>query len=547
MKRFAFYGRGSTEDRQDPASSRAWQLSRATSLIDGHDAIVVAEYFDIGQSRSLPWQRRPEASRLLDALANPSRGFDAVIIGEPQRAFSGNQFSLTFPLFVHHGVQLWVPEVGGPVDPDSEAHDLVMTLFGGMSKGERNRIRTRVKTAMRSQAQDGRFLGGRPPYGYKLADAGTHPNPEKARIGQRLHRLEPDPATAPVVERIFTEFVGGFGYSKIASGLTDDGILSPSGHDPRRNRHRQTSAGLWGKTAVKAILQNPRYTGYSVWSKQRRDEVLVDKDNVALGHTSKLRWNNEDDWLWSDEPTHQAIVSRELFEEAQRTIASGKRPTSGNRKTPNPYPLKGMVVCSICGRKMQGNQLRGKLHYRCVMKSDYPGADHPRSLSVREEDLLPTIDDWLNQLFDPIEIERTCQTLHQSQAAPDATAEELEARRTIKECDTELANYREALRTAPSAAVAGWIAETEERRKAAELRLARISTGRGMSPAEIRSVVEQMQGIVRILQTADTADRRRIYEAARLTVIYDHERRRAKLQTAPYPGVWSPERVGGGT
>ena len=150
MKRFAFYGRVSTEDRQDPASSRAWQLSRATSLIDGHDAIVVAEYFDIGQSRSLPWQRRPEASRLLDALANPSRGFDAVIIGEPQRAFSGNQFSLTFPLFVHHGVQLWVPEVGGPVDPDSEAHDLVMTLFGGMSKGERNRIRTRVKTAMRS-------------------------------------------------------------------------------------------------------------------------------------------------------------------------------------------------------------------------------------------------------------------------------------------------------------------------------------------------------------------------------------------------------------
>jgi hypothetical protein len=44
---------------------------------------MVAEYFDIGESRSLPWKRRPEATRLLDALANPDRGFDAVVIGEP--------------------------------------------------------------------------------------------------------------------------------------------------------------------------------------------------------------------------------------------------------------------------------------------------------------------------------------------------------------------------------------------------------------------------------------------------------------------------------
>ena len=56
------------------------------------------EFFDIGQSRSLPWSRRPEASRLLAELKNPDRGFEAVVIGEPQRAFYGNQFSLTFPV-----------------------------------------------------------------------------------------------------------------------------------------------------------------------------------------------------------------------------------------------------------------------------------------------------------------------------------------------------------------------------------------------------------------------------------------------------------------
>lgn len=79
-----------------------------------HGGEIVEEFFDIGTSRSLPWKRRPQANRLLDKLAQPGRGFEAVAIGEPQRAFYGNQFGLTFPIFAHYGVQLWVPEVGGP-------------------------------------------------------------------------------------------------------------------------------------------------------------------------------------------------------------------------------------------------------------------------------------------------------------------------------------------------------------------------------------------------------------------------------------------------
>jgi hypothetical protein len=55
-------------------------------------------------------------------------------VGEPQRAFYGNQFGNTFPIFAHYGVPLWVPEVGGPIDPDNEAHDLIMSVFGGASK-----------------------------------------------------------------------------------------------------------------------------------------------------------------------------------------------------------------------------------------------------------------------------------------------------------------------------------------------------------------------------------------------------------------------------
>jgi len=91
---------------------------------------------------------------------------------------------------------------------------LIMSVFGGMSKGERNRIKLRVRAAMAAQAAvEGRFLGGRPPYGYRIADAGPHPNPAKAADGKRLHKLEPDPQTAWVVRRIFAEYLAGRGRS----------------------------------------------------------------------------------------------------------------------------------------------------------------------------------------------------------------------------------------------------------------------------------------------------------------------------------------------
>ena len=285
--RFAFYGRVSTEDQQDPVASRNWQLSRARALAEPHGEIIL-EYFDIGLSRSIPWKRRPEAARLLGDIRDRSRGIDGVVVGEPHRAFYGNQYGLTFPVLVHYGVQLWVPEVGGAIDPDSEAHELIMSVFGGMSKGERNRIKIRVRSAMAAQAQvEGRFLGGRPPFGYRLADGGPHPNLAKAADGRRLHVLEPDPVTAPVVRRIFAEYLAGTGLFTIAEGLTKDGVLSPSAQDRARNRHRSTTA--WSKGAVRVILTNPRYTGRQVWNKQRKDEVLIDVEDVALGHESRMR------------------------------------------------------------------------------------------------------------------------------------------------------------------------------------------------------------------------------------------------------------------
>ena len=94
--RFAFYGRVSTEDYQDPVTSRARQLDQAAALVAGHGQIV-AEFFDIGHSRTLAWPRRPRAAALVAALADPDRGWDAIVIGEYERAFYGGQYASMAP------------------------------------------------------------------------------------------------------------------------------------------------------------------------------------------------------------------------------------------------------------------------------------------------------------------------------------------------------------------------------------------------------------------------------------------------------------------
>ncbi|MHB1444694.1 MAG: recombinase family protein [Acidimicrobiales bacterium] len=550
MKAFAFYGRVSTEDQQDPASSRNWQLARSRQTIEAVGGVVVEEFFDIGQSRSLPWKRRPEAARLLATFASPGRGFDAVVIGEPQRAFYGNQFGLTFPVFVHYGVELWVPEVGGRIDPGSDAHDLVMSLYGGMSKGERNRIKTRVRTAMAAQAAiEGRFLGGRPPYGYQLGDAGAHPNPGKAAIGQRLRCLVPDPAAAPVVQRIFSEFLEGKGFYAIAEGLTRDGILSPSAHDPARNRHRAGTGGAWSKAAVRAILLNPRYTGRQVWNRQRRDEVLIDVDDVALGHETKMRWNARSEWVWSEQDKHPALISVDEFEATQAIFAGSQRTAVRRERTRHPYLLTGRMTCSVCGRRMQGSWNHDHAYYRCKFPAEYAvsAEEHDNTIYVRETAVTAGLDRWLGGLFDDEHIDSTCEQLAAASQIPaeDHGARELDLRRRLKECETKLSRYREVLERGTEAPIIGeWIAEVEMERRSLERQLGRKPTERALSQAEVKALVARLRDIVSVLHKADPELKRSIYDEVGVRLTY-HPDGTVDVE-AGEPRVLGV-RVGGGT
>jgi site-specific DNA recombinase len=384
--RFAFYGRVSTEDWQDPVTSRARQREQARVLVAGHGKII-AEFFDSGHSRTLPWARRPQSAALVAALADPDRGWDAIVIGEYERAFYASQYASMAPLFEHYGISLWLPEVGGRVDWHAEDHEQTMLALGLSSKREITRTRIRVRTAMAAQTREqGRYLGGRPPYGYRLADAGPHPNKAHAAWGRRAHRLEPDPVTAPVVRWMFAQRLAGHSAARITRALNDAGIPCPSASDPKRNPHR--SGAGWTLRTVAAILANPRYTGRQVWNRQRTEFDLVDPANTDLGHRQVQRWNLPEGWVISKHPAHPALVSEADFIAAQE--ASAPRGPAG--PAARRYLLAGLLACFRCGRRQESAWSNGKPAYRCrhgYTSATGPEHGRPKNIYIREDQILP--------------------------------------------------------------------------------------------------------------------------------------------------------------
>ena len=373
--RFAFYGRTSTADYQDPVSSRAWQVEIAKSVIVGRGDVVV-EFFDLGWSREVAWERRPRAAALLSAARDPRRSFDAVVVGEFERAFSARQFFLVAETLARHGIEVWLPEVDGPVDPADPVHRALVALLGAKAKEEVVRARHRTLAAMRAQTVvQGRFLGGRPPYGYRLADAGPHPNRAEAAWGKRLHRLDLDPVTATYVRWMFARRLEGRSLAGIARELNDRGVLCPSREDSRRNGNR--AGGMWSVTTVKTILSNPRYTGREVWN--RRQAVGGTRRATVAGPA-----------VVSAAVAHPALVSEEHFLAAQQVRAERAPGDGGKRR----YLLPGLLRCGHCGRRMDAHWVHQRAGYRCrhgYRSTTSRPSDAPESLYLREDDILRRI------------------------------------------------------------------------------------------------------------------------------------------------------------
>ncbi len=261
-----------------------------------------------------------------------------------------------------------------------------MLALGLASKREITRTKIRVRTAMAAQAREqGRYLGGRPRYGYRLADAGPHPNKVHAAWGRRAHRLELDPLTAPVVRWMFAQRRAGHSLARITRALNDAGIPCPSASDPKRNPHRTGQA--WTLTTVAAILANPRYTGRQVWNRQPTDFDLIDPANTGLGHRQVQRWNLPDGWVISTRPAHPALVSEADFIAVQQMSAPRGSAGSATRR----YLLAGLIRCGACGRRLESSWSNGRPAYRCrhgYTSATQPDPGRPKNVYVREDQIM---------------------------------------------------------------------------------------------------------------------------------------------------------------
>ena len=126
-----------------------------------------------------------------------------------------------------------------------------------------------------------------------------------------------------------------------------------------------------------------------MWNKQCKDEVLIDVEDVALGHEARMRRNDRDKWIFSDNVVHTPLVDSETFDRVQQIMAAkgAGRAHRERHRTTHRYVLRGLLRCGICQRRMQGQQRREQLFYRCRYPNEYGLAnkvEHPRNVYLAE-------------------------------------------------------------------------------------------------------------------------------------------------------------------
>ncbi len=142
---------------------------------------------------------------------------------------------------------------------------------------------------------------------------------------------------------------------------------------------------------MREILCNLKYTGYMVWNRR----------SIKKGG----KCNPPEEWVWSPRPVHEPLVTVKRFQEVTPVgrTRQGSRSTSGwNRhpQTKRVYELRSYVLCDMCDRRMHGKYRTGVSYYACEADMRHHKgrrqwyADHPKSLWVREDDLMKIVSEF---------------------------------------------------------------------------------------------------------------------------------------------------------
>lgn len=524
--RFAFFGRVSTDDVQDPSLSIPRQLGVCEGAIRPVGGEIASYYWDIESGRKnlsergngadpaafkVPVPRDGGLADLLSAAAN-ERPFDAVIVESIDRLSRMTADGTR----IERDLELLDVPIFAADEPMETGATAILTrrVKQGVAEWYVRDLIEKSRRGMEESVRQGWHTGGPVPYGYAL-EAHPHPNPHKAREGKHNHKLITDPTRAPIVLMILEDYcLRHLGLGEICDKLNRDLDRYPP---PRRNRKdemplRQT----WSRSQLRSLLRNPKYTGYNVWNRhdKRKGRPLI---------------RPRSEWVWSPAPTHEAIVPRELFnqveERAQRNKVAAKTPTTARPYHGAPvrkgrtYVLRGRVRCGMCGRRMEGSHQKHKNWYRCqyVTRRGSVAADvagHPRVLGIQEETILDAMRDFLGRrIFGPDRLRLLRAELAQASTASrkghDAEFDRLQREKSEVKCSL----YRQTLRLEehddpdhPIVALAiGRIEEVAARQESIDEAITALRAKRpeGARPDEIVAMLDAIPDMREALNEAD--------------------------------------------
>lgn len=219
-------------------------------------------------------------------------------------------------------------------------NDLMVTAFGALAQEEARSIAANIRLGFEHRMPKGEMRNVAV-YGYRYSG-----EIETMASGYKRRSIEIVEDEAEVVRRIFTEFADGRSYKEIARGLNYDRIPTPDTPIRRmRAQMEQTPVGTlnagidegWTSGSVKQVLILERYCG----------DILLQKTFTPDYKSHKSVKNTGERPQYYVQDNHPAIVSRELFNEAQAIIELGK---TGKGYPETRYPFSGRIVCSQCGR-----------------------------------------------------------------------------------------------------------------------------------------------------------------------------------------------------
>ena len=197
-------------------------------------------------------------------------------------------------------------------------------------------ISKKIKTSLKAKMKDGKYVGGRAPFGY-------------TKDPDNKNQLLVDEEQAIVVKRIFDMALNGLSYYKIADILTNEGVKTPAAYYGFEHFNK------WNSKTIYDILNNQIYTGDLVQGRRCKVNYKV----------KKIVKNNPDNYIVV-ENTHEAIIDKDIFNEVQKRLPKNV----GRKEKKENNLLDGLLYCGDCGHRISV-QARRKRDNRAYTLCNY--------------------------------------------------------------------------------------------------------------------------------------------------------------------------------